>query len=73
MVDVGGVLRQVGELSLLSWSPGFIHLFESKDEWFVIYPQLELSALELIPEVSDSGEGGKELPVECAVNKLRFV
>ena len=59
------------KLVLLLGCPRFRDSVQGPQQWLVVSQQLELAALQSIPEVTDGGEGGQQLPVKSGILTLR--
>ena len=71
VANVGGKLRHVGEVALLPGRPRRRHAVQSRHKRFMVGEDVEGSALQEKPEVTEGHEDGEQLPVEGGVAGLR--
>jgi len=69
--NVGGKLRHIGKMALLSRRPRRRHAVQSGHERLVVGEDVEDSALQEEPEVPEGLEHSEQLPVEGGVAGLR--
>ena len=70
MNDAGREFSNIGQLALLPGRQGVGNLGQSERDWFMISPDGEFAAFQVMAEVSDGRINTVELPVEGAVGQL---
>jgi hypothetical protein len=70
MPEVGGELRQKGEMPLLSSGPRRRGSLHGRNQRFMVGDEAEFPAFEQEPEMSDSTVCGKQFAVKSRVPRL---
>ena len=70
MNDAGRKFSNIGQLALLPGRQGVGNLGQSERDWFMISPDGEFAAFQVMAEVPDGRLNTVELPVEGAVGQL---
>ena len=70
MYDLVGELGHIRQLPLLAGSPGVGYPRQGECQRFVVSPHGEIAALQMVPEVVNTGEYAKQFPVKSTVGQL---